>query len=116
MQQYYGNEVRIIPKNAKKSRKNRVVKRDRGIKFIAIVVFLCVTVLLLSAFLSPISPLNARIFNRTWYFVKVFSTQDYEKCLLESENVKQRGGGGFVINDGYGYGFRYRGKSKNGCK
>ncbi|MBQ8882115.1 MAG: hypothetical protein IJY70_01830, partial [Clostridia bacterium] len=87
-------------KNAKKSRKNRVVKRDRGIKFIAIVVFLCVTVLLLSAFLSPISPLNARIFNRTWYFVKVFSTQDYEKCLLESENVKQRGGGGFVINDG----------------
>ena len=100
MQQYYGDEVRIIPANGKKSRNNRVNGGNFGKKFVVLVIVVCVIALLFTAFYSPLPSDKVRIFTRSWYFVETYAESDYEKVVLESENAKERGGGGFVINDG----------------
>lgn len=100
MQQYYGDQVRIIPKNEKKVRRMRVSGKNRGVKFVVFTVVLCAVALFVVSLLAPLPADKTRLFDRTWYFVKTHETEEYEKSLLESENVKERGGGGFVINDG----------------
>ena len=100
MQQYYGDEVRIIPKNAKKGRKNRVYRPLFSKKFVVSVIVLCVVALLFTCFYSPLPSDRARIFTRDWFFVKTHSEKEYEKIALESVNAKERGGSGYIINDG----------------
>lgn len=99
MQQYYGDNVHIIQKNKnrKRTRKSNTSSKKA---FCFFMILLSLIALFVAVFYPFDQSAKTRIKSKTWHYVTVrFSTQHLESELA-SENVMQKGGGGFILNDG----------------
>lgn len=99
MQQYYGDTPHIIDKK----RKKRVVKRKTGgltpLSLVVILVFTATIIALLWA-VSPLFEKSGQVGGKNWYFVCVYTETTSEKAQISANSVRERGGAGYVINDG----------------
>ena len=99
MQQYYGDNVHIIQKN-KNRKKSKNANPPRKKAFCFLVILLSLIALFCAVFYPFNSSAKTHLKSKTWHYVTVRFSTEHLESELASENVKEKGGGGFILNDG----------------
>lgn len=100
MQQYYGDEPRIISKRKIKRRKSNTVKAIKINGFAIFTVFLCVAVMLVAVIFNNKSGDILKIPADNWYYVSFYTRTTETDAAISAHSVKETGGAGYLINDG----------------
>ncbi len=97
MQRYYGDYPRIITKNSRTRRSSG----NNFLPFLTIVTIIASLVALLWAFTSTGNDDNKiTVAEKTWHFVIVHERNEIVDAELAAVDVRERGGGGYILNDG----------------
>ena len=98
MQQYYGDTPRIIDKKGK-NRTKKANNRNKKIPALVVALVFCVSlVALIWATTQPTKNLTSN--TKCWYFLCVDVQTTSEKAQISATDVREKGGAGFIINDG----------------
>ena len=107
MQPYYGDEPHIIqkrPQNRRGYRSNYGKNRGRGLRvFLVLAVFAIIPVAATYAFLSKtevVAGKTYRVKAETRYFLVTGTYDSIADANLAAAIVKERGGAGYIFNDG----------------
>lgn len=101
MQEFYGDEVRIIEKKRIKPHKNSNSGRPRrGNKIALFIIAVCFAALIATAALSGINSDSITVKAKSWYYVSMFDYTVSDDAKLGATVVKEAGGAGYIVNDG----------------
>ncbi len=103
MQEFYGDEPRVLGKKRKKvrsaARSEGRVGRGAGGRAAAAAIIASVVVLLIVSF-APRGEKVVKTARRDWYMVTVTTTVDSSVASVKATEIRTRGGAGYILNDG----------------
>ncbi len=100
MQQYYGDEPRIIPKSKIKRKKSNTVTALKINGFAVFALFVCVAVMLVAVYFNNKSGEVLKIPAKSWYYISFYTRTAETEAAISAHSVKETGGAGYLINDG----------------
>ena len=101
MQLKYGDRVHIIENNHKKPKRYAKVKRESRLKKAIVVLSLSLTLAIMLVYFFGKTHSSADVIaQRKWYYVVVYEQTTVAKAQVSAKELKERGGAGFIINDG----------------